>query len=204
MGMSPEQWRSQAIQNETQKLAVHAAKPAAVSATISTPIIYGYTFELSPTWILKGPDEGSSHLFFKVAGGPNITSTSGVNVGFNISYLKGDERNFYAHSLTKTGTDLSLGYKNVNATYSYTYTPENDKIESYGLEFGIPKTHSGPVKLEKLNISISGQKSYTFDVLEIFSGKYKDPKLTNTSKEPTNHYYLRTYTNFPLNWYENK
>lgn len=63
MGMSPEQFRSQVVANEVQKLAIEAAKPAAIShsRSISFPLnlVNTIVFGIETTLITKEPKEGT-------------------------------------------------------------------------------------------------------------------------------------------------
>jgi RHS repeat-associated protein len=202
MGMSPEQWRSQVIQNETAKLEAHAAMPSAISIPISASLFgIGITeYSITPTWILKGPDQGF-HLYLSASIGLNVDSGNGGNVGFMTYWLKGDERNLRAESFTGNSTDFTLGYKNLSVDYSTFDTGKGDKMEGFGLSLSSPKF--GPKKLEFLNSSISGSKTYTIDVIKILSKENSNKDNQQESNESTNHYYLRTYTNLPQDWYEN-
>ena len=203
MGMFPEQWRSQAVQNEVTKLEIHAAKPAAISIPLSLSFFgIGFTgFSLTPTWILKGPDQGF-HLFGSFSFGLNADSGNGGNIGLMAYWLKGDERNLSGKSFLGKSDDYSLGYKAINIDYSTFNTDEGDKMEGYGLSLSSPRL--GPKKLQILNPSLEVKKTLTFDVVEIFSKANKNKEQRPKTKESTNHYYLRTLTNFPESWYENQ
>ncbi|MDR2948024.1 MAG: hypothetical protein LBV71_02330, partial [Prevotella sp.] len=205
-GMNPEQLKSYYINNEAEKIAIHVAKPAAIA--IPLPVSFfgiGFTgFSITPTWILKGPDQGF-HLFGSASFGLNADSGNGGNIGFMAYWLKGDERNLTRESFLGKSDDFSLGYKFINADYStFGIDDAGGKMEGYGLSLGSPRF--GPKKLQFLNRypSLEIKKTLTFDVVEIFSRANKNKEQKPKTKESTNHYYLRTLTNLPASWYENQ
>ncbi len=188
---SPENLHRHIINQETEKLQIHAAKPAATSAAISGSIPVNLINTIMPglevILITKGPKEGTLGFYATLEITEGLPDVGGGGA-LNVYHVEGDERiieeQSFAGKSNRSSKSVTLNKIGIGINKSEAEIYNGNRIVSQGISIDYGK--SLPITGKK------GQKtSYLIGTLNLYNNENERYNLI----ERTNDYYIRRYTN---------